>query len=123
YRLGVSTYCGSRMNDAYIPKPRSAATAFVVQTPRIRIIRMSTSGVAERDSLRTQSASSTTPTAMLPSVFAESQCQFAVSLTATSTAERPSDMSAAPVQFTRPGTRTGDSGTKKCVSTAAATTG
>ncbi len=87
----------------------------VVQTPRIRIIRMSTSGVVERDSLRTHNASSTSPAAMQPSVFHESQCQFAVSLTATSTAERPNDISAAPVQFTRPGTRTGDSGTKKCV--------
>ncbi len=111
------------MNDEYIPKPSSNATAFVVQTPRIRIILMSTSGWSERDSLRTHSASSTRPTAMHPSVFTDSQCQFAVSLTATRTAASPSDISAAPAQFTRPGTRTGDSGTNRWVATVATTTG
>ena len=47
---------------------------------------------------------------MQPIVFAESQCHVAVSLTAISTAASPNDISAAPAQFTRPGTRTGDSG-------------
>ena len=111
------------MNDAYIPKPSRSATAFVVQTPRIRIIRMSTRGCAERDSLRTHRARSTSPTAIEPSVFADSQCQLPVSLTATRTATRPRDISNALVQLTLPGTLTGDSGTKKCVAAVAITIG
>ena len=63
------------------------------------------------------------PAAIKPSVFAESQCHVAVSLTAMSTADSPSDISSAPVQFTPPGARTGDSGTTKCVATVAATIG
>ncbi len=111
------------MNDEYMPNPSRSATAFVVQTPRMRIMRMSTSGWSDRDSLRTQNASSTTPIAMQPIVFDESQCQVAVSLTAISTAASPSDIRAAPVQLTRPGTRIGDSGTNKCTRTVAATIG
>ena len=60
---------------------------------------------------------------MQPIVFAESQSQVAVWLTAISTAPRPSDIRAAPVQLTRPGTRIGDSGTKRCTSTVATTIG
>ncbi len=122
-RAGDSTYWGSRMNDEYIPNPSRNPTRFVVQTPRMRIIRMSTSGCEERVSLRTHDASSTRPSAKQPSVLDESQCQFTAWLIATSTATRPADISAAPVQLTRPGVRTGDSGTNTRVATVAATTG
>src|SRR5579872_4251400 len=111
------------MNDAYIPKPSRSATAFVVQTPRIRIIRMSTRGCDERASLRTHRASSTRPAAIAPIVFADSQCQVDVSLTASSTATSPSDISAAPAQLTRPGSFTGDSGTNTYVAIVIATIG
>ena len=60
---------------------------------------------------------------MQPIVFADSQCQVAVSLTATSTDASPNDISAAPAQLTRPGTRIGDSGTNTCTSTVAPTIG
>ena len=84
---------------------------------------MSTRGCADRDSLRTHRARRKSPTAIEPSVFADSQCQLPVSLTATSTATSPSDISNALLQLTCPGTLTGDSGTKKCVVTVAITIG
>src|SRR5690348_14049499 len=111
------------MNDAYMPKPSRNATEFVVQTPRIRIIRMSTSGSSDRVSFQTQNASTTTPAPMQPSVFADSQCHVAVWLTATSTSTRPVLMRIAESQLTRLGTRTGDSGTTMYVSTVATTIG
>ena len=43
---GSSTNCGTRMNDANMPKPITSAARFVVHTGRSRIIRMSTSGAS-----------------------------------------------------------------------------
>ncbi len=111
------------MNDEYIPNPSRSATALVVQTPRIRIMRMSTSGWSDLDSLRTQKASRTTPATIRPIVFAESQCQDAVSLTAINTAARPVDIRAVPAQLIRPGMRIGDSGTNTWISAVAITIG
>src|SRR4051794_35077432 len=91
------------MNEEYMPKPRSSATELVVQTPRIRIMRMSTSGWSLAASLRTQKTRKTRPARNAAAVLAETQCQTAVSLTAISTSPSPSDISSAPVQFTRPG--------------------
>ena len=51
---GSSTNCGTRMNDANMPKPITSAARFVVHTGRSRIIRMSTSGASLRDSTQTQ---------------------------------------------------------------------
>src|SRR4051812_30345237 len=99
------------MNDEYIPKPSSSATVLVVQTPRMRIIFMSTSGSALWVSLYTQAASTSSPDSITTSVSADSQPQLGVLLTAISTAPRPTAISSALTQFTRPGTRTGDSGT------------
>src|ERR1700760_2872916 len=101
------------MNDEYMPKPSRAATVLVVQTPRIRIIRMSTSGCGERLSFRTQSGRTTAPIARRTRVLGELQPQTGASLTATRSAARPIDIRTAPVQFTVPLLRTGDSGTKK----------
>ena len=106
-----------------MPKPSSMATVLVVQTPRIRIIRMSTRGWVLRDSLRTHSTRKTAPATNRPTVLTDSQCHTAVWLTATSTAPRPTDINAAPVQLTRPATRMGDSGTRKWMATVAATSG
>jgi hypothetical protein len=69
------------MNEAYMPNPSRAATEFVVQTPRIRIMRMSTSGCGLRDSLRIQTARSKMPTANTITVLAESQPHTGASLT------------------------------------------
>ena len=101
------------MNDAYMPKPSSAATAFVVHTPRIRIIRMSTSGWWLRDSLRTHTTSRTIPAPSTSRVRADSHPHPGASLTASSTPARPADINAAPLELIRPGTRTGDSGTNR----------
>ena len=62
----------------------------VVQTPRIAIIRMSTSGSRERSSSRTQAAITTLPRASRPSVFGEPQPQVLVSVIASRTPEMPS---------------------------------
>lgn len=84
-------------------------------------MRMSTSGFGLRDSLRIQTTRSTMPTANTITVLAESQPHTGASLTASRTAASPPDMSAAPGQFTRPGTRTGDSGTNRCTAIVAGT--
>ncbi len=47
--------------------------ALVVQTPRTRIIAMSTSGVSLRTSTAIQAATKAKPTAARPSVFGEPQ--------------------------------------------------
>ena len=52
----------------------------------------------------------------------DTQPHSVVWLIASSTAEMPIDISAAASQLTRPGTRTGDSGTRRQVRIAAATT-
>ena len=49
------------MNDAYMPPPIRKAARLVVQTPRIRIIVMSTSGFSLRVSIVIQSAITITP--------------------------------------------------------------
>src|ERR1700729_2942773 len=98
------------MNDAYMPAPSRKAARLVVQTPRMRIIVMSTSGFLLRVSTKIQ-----------PRVFDEPQPHVVVSETASSTTEMPIVISAAATQLTLPGTRTGDSGIKRQVATAAST--
>ena len=83
------------MKDEYIPTPMRKATALVVQTPRIAIIRMSTSGSRERRSSPTQAAISTAPRARRPSVLGEPQPQVLVWVIASSTPEMPTVISAA----------------------------
>src|SRR6476619_5762073 len=50
--LGCSTNSGTRMKDENMPKPNSRAARFVVQTPRRRIMCMSTTGAWLRDQHR-----------------------------------------------------------------------
>src|SRR3954451_818651 len=71
--VGDCTYCGIRTKALYIPKPISSAVRFVVQTPRSRIIAMSTSGCVARASARTQATARTTASRSSPSVFGEPQ--------------------------------------------------
>lgn len=116
---GSCTNWGSRTKEEYIPTPTSTATRFVVQTPRIRIILMSTSGSFAPSSVLTQATRLRTPSAIRPSVLADPQPHALVWLTATSTRTRPVDISAAARQLMWPGSLTGEGGTKKCVATAA----
>jgi hypothetical protein len=110
------------MKEEYIPAPTRKAAALTVQTPRTRIIFMSTSGSAVRDSLRTQTTASSSPAASSPSTRPLVQPQAEPSLTAISSATSQADSRAAPTQLTRPGVLIGDSGTKSTVAITARTT-
>ena len=94
----------------------------VVQTPRTRIIAMSTRGFSLRTSTAIQAAITAKPARVRPIVLVEAQPHWVVWLIASSTAEMPIDISAAASQLTLPGTRTGDSGTRRQVRMPAATT-
>jgi len=61
------------------------------------------------------------PSRVRPIVLADTHPHSEVWLIASSTPERPSVISAAASQLTRPGVRTGDSGTRRQVATAATT--
>src|SRR5947207_13711389 len=68
--LGSCANCGKTTNDEYSPAPSRNAATLVVQTPRIRIIAMSTSGSRLRTSTATQAAQTSNPNANSPMVFA-----------------------------------------------------
>src|ERR1700722_3532351 len=80
-------------HEAYMTTPISRAAAFAVHTPLGAIRLMSTSGLALRDSARTHAVRAAAPSASRPSVLTLPQCQLADSLTAISTADRPTAMS------------------------------
>ena len=90
----------------------------VVHTPRMRIIAMSISGSRLRTSTITHAAQMSAPTAIRAIVLGEPQPHVIVSLTATRITDMPPLISVAASQLIRPGTRTGDSGTKRQVQTA-----
>ena len=94
---------------------------FVVQTPRTRIIAMSISGSRLRTSTAIQAMETSTPAATSPTVFADPHPHFVVLLIASRISEIPTVIRIAASQFTRPGTRIGDSGTQRQVASAAAT--
>src|SRR3954451_19591581 len=106
------------MNDAYMPAPSRNADRFAVHTARTRISVMSISGCALRDSTSTHATQIRSPTARTTSVFADPQPHVDASLTAIRTSVIPTLIRAAGSQLIRPGTRTGDSGTKRHVQTA-----
>src|SRR5947209_479378 len=110
--LGSSTNWGTSTNEANIPNPNTSAARLVVHTGRSRIIRMSTSGAALRDSAHTHAGTSTSAAANKPSVRTDVQPQLAPSLTGTSNATSQPASRTAPSGSIRPGVRTGDSGTK-----------
>ncbi len=93
----------------------------MVQTPRTRIIAMSTSGVLLRTSTAIQAPMKAKPTSASPMVLPDTQPHSVVWLTASRTPEMPRVISAAAVQLTLPGVRTGDSGTSRQVAIAAIT--
>src|ERR1700677_1728785 len=112
---------GNTMNEEYMPAPSRNAARFVVHTPRMRIIVMSTSGLLARTSTVIQTSEIARPTAIRPSARADPQPHVVVSDTAIRTVDMPIVISAADSQLMRPGTRTGDSGLKRQVATAAST--
>src|ERR1700722_4948797 len=107
---GVWTYWGIRMNALYMPKPSRSAAALVVETPRTRIIFMSTSGWGAVVSARTQTAPITTAATSRPTVLPEPQPQLDASLTARRRQTSQDESSAAPSQWIRPGARSDDWG-------------
>ncbi len=80
---------------------------------------MSISGSRLRTSTAIQAVITSSPAASNRSVLADPQPHVVVSETATSTAHMPTLISVAAVQFTRPGSLIGDSGTKRHVHAAA----
>ena len=118
--VGSWANCGKTRNEAYMPAPSRNATRLVVHTPRMRIIAMSMSGSSLCSSTMIQAAVVARPKASSPIVLGEPQPQVIVSEIAMSTQQKPTDMRAAASQLTRPGTRTGDSGTNSWVQIAAA---
>ncbi len=99
------------MNDEYIPAPSRNATRFVVQTPRIRISDISTSGSRLWTSTQIQAAITTAPAASSAIVLVPPQPQTVVCAIAISTQHIPRLINAAASQFTWPGDLIGDSGT------------
>ena len=91
------------MNDEYIPAPSRNATRFVVHTPRIRIIDMSTSGSRLWTSTQIQAAITTAPAASSAIVLVPPQPHTVVCAIAISTQQIPMLISAAASQFTWPG--------------------
>ena len=120
--MGSDTNSGISTNEEYIPAPTRNAAAFTVQTPRMRIIRMSTSGSIARDSLRNHSSASTAPASSRPSSRALAQPHDEPSLTAISTHTSHAESIPAPSQLMRPGVLTGDSGTNRTVAVTASAT-
>ena len=101
-----------------MPAPSRNAATFVVHTPRMRIIVISISGSRLRISTMTQARQISAPTPIRAIVFGNPQPHVIVSLTAIRITDMPTLINAAASQLTRPGTRTGDSGTNRQVHTA-----
>ena len=80
---------------------------------------MSISGLSLRTSTSTHSAETARPAAIIARVLGDPHPQVVVSLIASSTVDIPTVISAAASQLMRPGVRTGDSGMKRHVATAA----
>src|SRR3954464_8038363 len=103
------------MNDAYMPAPSRNAARFAVHTARTRISFMSISGFELRTSTATHATQKSAPIAIQKIVLLEPHPHIDVLLTAISTTLMPMLMSPAASQLILPGTRTGDSGTKRHV--------
>src|SRR4051794_3223960 len=107
--------------DENIPAPSRTAARLTVHTPRRPIISMSTSGLDDARSLRTQAAVKSAAATISPSTRVEPQPHAEPSLTASNRQTSHADSRTAPDQLTAPDVLTGDSGTKKCVETIATT--
>ena len=113
---GSSTSAGITAIEAYIPAPSRNAARLAVQTPRSAIIRMSTSGAGEASSRRTHATRNAPPPANSPTVLGESHPHWPDSVTATSSVESPTAISAADTVLTLAGVRTGEAGTHRATS-------
>jgi hypothetical protein len=118
---GVWRNAGRNAKLAYIPKPMSSATRFVVHTPRIRIMPMSISGCADRASRRIHTAATSSAKPNRPRVAGEVHPHAGARVTPSSRATSQLVSSAAATQLTRPPARTVDSGTAIQAPPAAAT--
>src|SRR3954467_10997003 len=87
--LGSWANWGRTMNDEYMPAPRRKAAMLVVQTPRTRIIVMSTNGSRLWTSTVTQSTQNTMPTPNSASVLVSPQPQTVVWVTPSRIPEMP----------------------------------
>src|SRR5271155_5428812 len=101
------------MNIANIPNPNSKAARFVLHTAGIRIIFMSTMGVFERVSERIQHGINTAVAANSPSTEVLLHPHIGPYEIANRPVISQADIIEAPTQLTRPGDRTGDSGTNR----------
>src|ERR1700744_2405034 len=99
----------------------SSATTLFVQTPGRRIIFMSISGGAARNSDQTQATATSTAAANSPRTAGEPQPQSDASLNGTSSATSQPDSSTAGSQLIVPRPRTGDWGMNTTAPTAAIT--
>src|ERR1700749_725413 len=107
------------MNEAYMPAPSRNATRFVVHTPRMRIIVMSTSGLSLCTSTATQATHTSAPKQNRAPVCHPPQPHTVVWANGIGLLQTQIDISDPGSQFTRPGARIGDSGMKRQVNTAA----
>ena len=92
---GSCANCGKTMNEAYMPAPSRKAAAFVVHTPRRRIIFMSISGSRLRASVRIHRPVTAIPASSRPIVFGEPHPHTLVWLIASNCAESPTVISSA----------------------------
>ena len=100
--------CGTKVYTENIEAPKSRATRLVVHTAPWRIIRMSMTGFAERDSAVTQTLNSTATAANMTMVAGDAQPQVWPSLSGSSRATSQTASSADAAQLMRPPERTGD---------------
>ena len=107
------------MKEPNIPKPTSSVATLVISTVGWRSISMSTSGCGVRRWSMTQRLRITAPAANSPSVRGSPQPHSFAWAIARSGALRPKASTIAPRMSTRPGVRTGDSGTKISIAIAA----
>ena len=99
--------------------PNRKATRLLVHTAGTRIMCMSMSGSRECSSTTIQAAHRATPSRINPMTLGEPHPHDGASLTPRSRATSQPDRSTAASQLTRPGVRTGDSGTNRWAQTAA----
>ncbi len=104
-----------------IAEPISRVEMLVVSTGRRASVLMLISGSRVRRSKNTNPTSTIRPAAISPSVRPEPQPQSAPREMPISSEARPAARIAAPARSTRPGVRTGDSGTNRCVVIVAST--
>ena len=113
--VGSSASCGISTKVPNRPKPTSTVAKLVIRTGGRESVVMLISGAVWRRSKNTNAVRMSRPSAKRPSVLSEVQPQSLARETAISTADSPAAKITAPTMSTRPGVRSGDSGTKRMV--------